>query len=384
MKKTIRIFVNAALLCFLLFSCKQDAIFYHISIEPPKKDPLIKGTPTNIVLVGGNIFAGSRNGSTIYCYDGSGWSQIAKPGGSLQDLATDGTDLYAIVYNGDIARGASMIKKYDTSAGTWDGSSSLEGYSIQTIYGAGGKIFAGAVRKSGNSCAILYLDGTNLVILKENTSLLTGAAEISGTGIFLAGGFAAEKNGVFLVNASFTDLSAPISGTEKVNIKGIIETGGKILAVSGDSTTSGRIFIYNTASEKFDPPTGAGLNFTGALSVWHQYDSSASVWKPALLLMGVHGTSKNNQGYREIVLNEDGTPPSSISIRAPGDNALSSVLEKAKYNAGIGQHPVHSILQVPPEIELSSATSEGTLPIFASTSINGLWSYRNGEWNAED
>ena len=543
-------------------SCNQDPIFYNISIEPPKRDPRIAGSPTNIIVLKDNIYAGSKHGTRIHRYDGSGWEDIDQPGGYIIDLAADGSYLYALVYNGDIMT-STMIKKFDPGAGTWTSNEyTLSGHSIQTIYGAGTEIFAGSYYnytlpsdESKWTYAILYLDATGLKIVKPDTSLLRGAAETSAEGIFLA----TAGSGVFLVNNGYSDFNDiksdleadALSGTSDTFMVGIIENEGNVFAVSNDSANGRNLYIYNAGVFSSN---SMGINMTGAMCVWYQHESTVSPptsvnvnppavtvtrggtqefsakvvglddqsvtwslseadedgtaidnngllkiddaetkvtltvtatsvenptiegtalvtladsgdldgyvtitgnpyvgntlkadtsklggtgtityewklddvgisganassykltegdlpgdisvtvtragmtgdvtsaaltvidpWKPTLLLLGIRG-SINNQGYREILLNRNTGVPSSYNIRTPGDSVPSSVTDRAKYNAGIGKHPVEAILQVPKEM-LPSAASEADIPIFASTTLNGLWSYRDGVWNAEE
>jgi hypothetical protein len=86
---------------------------------------------------------------------------------------------------------------------------------------------------------------------------------------------------------------------------------------------------------------------------------------------------------------DNGRP--TFNIKSPGDNSPTSVVNKAKYDAGIGTHPVESIFQLP---DYSSGgpfnyrdftdDPDWEPPIFAGTVKNGLWAYRKGEWNAEE
>jgi hypothetical protein len=85
-------------LILLLFSCSQDSVFVDISNELEPKDPLIDGSPTNIVAVKNRIYVGTRMSNKIFCYasnDGVlGWDTITLPSGYyLGQLATDGDDL---------------------------------------------------------------------------------------------------------------------------------------------------------------------------------------------------------------------------------------------------------------------------------------------------
>jgi hypothetical protein len=107
-------------------------------------------------------------------------------------------------------------------------------------------------------------------------------------------------------------------------------------------------------------------------------------------LAGIRGRGSSIvNGYREIVLDRDGFPTG--TVRMPGDETPSSVRNRARYTASIGRHPVEAIMQIPDTsrggpLDYSVFTSDPDWepPIFASTSRSGLWSYRNGLWNAEE
>jgi hypothetical protein len=122
------------------------------------------------------------------------------------------------------------------------------------------------------------------------------------------------------------------------------------------------------------------------MSVWLDRNNQ---WKPALLLLGIRGRGTSlNHGYREMVL-DNGKP--TFIIKSPGDDSPTSVVNKAKYDASIGTHPVESIIQLPdanmggPLYYRDFTDDPGWVPpIFSSLAKNGLWSYRKGEWNAED
>jgi len=145
--------------------------------------------------------------------------------------------------------------------------------------------------------------------------------------------------------------------------------GGNIVAVGADGT------VYTDIGGSFIN-FNAGVNFTGAMGVWLDRNNQ---FKPSLLLMGIRGRGSSlTHGYREMIL-DNGKP--SFNIKSPGDDSPTSVVNKAKYSAGIGTHPVESILQLPRDFTNDPAWDP---PIFAATSKNGLWAYRKGEWNAEE
>ena len=375
----------------IILSCNQDAIFYNISIEPEPKDPIIPGSPTNMTVVHNKIYVGTQQGRDVWFYNGAWGKLLPRPGGSIGGFATDGTDLYVLVFPTGEPMDSSMIRKFN--GGGWtDLYYAPAGYLIQNIYNADGKIFAGAQSRANYlSYAILYLDTvtSSFTPIKEGTSLLKGAAEASGE-IFLA----TAGSGVITIDGTNTIVQDPVPGTEGIIMTGIIETGGTIVAVSSTRDANGRIYLYDSTEQLFVAHPG-GVNFTGAMSVWKKYDSDTSTWNPALLLLGIRGEgTSTTHGYRELPLKNTGAP-ASTGIRAPGDDPFSTVKNKPKYTASLGKHPVHAILQTPDQSDggpLNYAANIATYgsgwqpPIFASTSRDGLWvySYADDQWNAQD
>jgi hypothetical protein len=377
-----------AILLLFLFSCSQDSIFYDISNEPEPKDPLIDGSPTNIVAVKNKIYAGTRFGNKIFCYANNngtlGWNTINLPSGYLGQLATDGEDLYALIFQNRDPLNSSEIRKYNISSNSWGTRYSLSSYSIQTIFGAGKRIFAGGQSGANRQdfAIIFFNNATNsLNIIKYGTSLLRGAAQDASGAVYLA----TAGSGMFIFNISkensdeISYSTTPVTGTEKANLNGIINVGGNIVAVGADGN------VYSNIGGSFNN-FNAGVNFTGAMSVWLDRNNQ---FKPSLLLMGIRGKGSSlTHGYREMIL-DNGKP--SFNIKSPGDDSPTSVVNKAKYAAGIGTHPIESIMQLQDvsnggPLNYSSYISDPDWepPIFASTAINGLWAYRKGEWNAEE
>jgi hypothetical protein len=95
-----------------------------------------------------------------------------------------------------------------------------------------------------------------------------------------------------------------------------------------------------------------------------------------LLLIGVKG-AVYNLGYREAWVNgSDG-----FALRSPGGSTQDSsirVEDKDKYSATLAKCAVNSLIQA------DDGSGGGWPVIFASTQKDGLWSYRNNEWNAEE
>jgi len=368
-------------LVLFLFSCKQDSIFYDISNEPEPKDPLINGSPTNIVAVKNRIYTGTRFSNKIFFYANNNgilaWDTINLPTGYLGQLATDGDDLYVLIFQNRDPLNSSVIRKYNISSNIWEMTYVKSGYSIQTIFGTGNMIFAGGqYQNNRQNFAIMYLDKTSnsLDIIKYGTSLLKGAAQNASGVVHLA----TAGNGMFTFNESSFD-TTPVSGTEKANLNGLINVGGYLVAVGADGT------VYSDIAGRFNN-VNAGVNFTGAMCIWLDRKNQ---FKPSLLLLGIRGQGTSlTHGYREMVL-DNGKP--TFNIKSPGDDSPTSVVNKAKYAAGIGTHPVESIMQLR-DVNNNGPLNYGSYtddpawepPIFATTAKNGLWAYRKGEWNAEE
>jgi hypothetical protein len=372
--------IPVLLLCFSILSCGQDSLFFDISNEPEPKDPRIPGSPTNIVVIRNQLFVGSRMGGGISRYASAGgnmeWHNIPTPGGSLGDIATDGEYLYALLFPTGNPLNASLIRRYNVDTNIWDLQLSIATHSIQTIFGAEGVLFAGAMLNDDHqNFSLLYLDPNtfSLTVMRSNTTLLTGAAMDRTGNIYLA----TAGCGIFRYSNGTIE-TQPESGTENANISGIISTGSTIVGVSSD----GIVYCQDAAGIFLRFSTG--INFTGALSLWA---NRANQWRPTLLLMGIRSMGSSlNQGYREMELDRNGFPI--LAIRVPGDESPSSVTSRARYAASIGIHPVETILQIPDGTVLNYGAFTGDPnwepPIFAGTSRSGLWSFRNGEWNAED
>lgn len=363
------------LFALFIFSCGQDPIFYNISLDEKPKDPRIAGNPTNMVIVGERMYVGTRHGRRIHYFSKTGWHTISNPGGSLGDLATDGTDLYALVFPKGEPTTSSAIKKYDVSAEKWDAGyisvdPSASGYKIQNIFGAGGKIFAGAMKES-TYAVLCYEPGDSLTVIKDDkdTKILSGAAE-SGGDIYLA----VSGSGVY----KFPDMDTKIPDVSG-NIVGIITTGAIVTAVSKDGNIY-TIAAGGTTVNLIKPKVRA---LSGALCVWYEQPDSSntdpSSWTPSLLLLGINGA----HGYLELEL-VGGIPTLDSTIKSPGNEKLPTSAEnkRAKYEASIGKKPVEGLIH-PVEL-FTSAVSQKDIPVFAATHQDGIWSCWAGTWNAED
>jgi hypothetical protein len=388
------------LLGFLVaVSCDQGPIFYTVSTETLPLEPLISGSPTNMVAFdpgsGPFLFVASGH---LYRYRGGGWGLSYSPGGKIIALAATDNYLYALCltgYNVDTTlwrMGGDGWQRVRSAAGDYP--------LIQSIHADpdGGRLFAGARRNSNTNeaYAILYLDDTNpgsplLKILATDTSILSGAAFRDGNHFLSTNG-----GGVFRVAES--DLAA-----NTVNVEHLPETGtqnynrefmGMIKLENDTFIAVERIggVLYKIMDDSFEKITTNGVALTtggyatGALALWEGTVSEAG-HSGKLLIAGIQGglyntvTQSYTYGYVEFDLNDDGSLNESALRRDQG--RLLSVSDNNRYMASIGKHSINHLFQAPPEVDPNRT-------FFASTQIAGLWSYRdrndgNGpQWNAEN
>jgi hypothetical protein len=395
-----------------LASCNQDSIFYDISIEPDPKDPLIKGMPANLVRLNNKIYTASLSSSVIWEYGNSGghWTMTTlDPGGSIRGMAGAGNYLYVLILTGQRPETA-QLKRIDLQnapadwtnpgaswedGGAWEpigmGGAAANYRRLQSIYSANGEVFLSAQRTGDErQYAIFYVNvnaGNELSLLKDKTALLQGIAWDGGDYYLATAG-----NGIF--KRSGSPGSAITGGPEQVSsgnlnlnsetllVMGIMNVGGgRIIAAAKNNLL---FYLEGTGFKTIS--TGGTNSLTGAMALWTDPDGTGE----QLLLLGAQGgTTSLNHGYREVSLDlslpegltgVNREPPDAgygtLYLNKPGAGVPSSVEpgETAKYEASIGTHPVLTIIQASPNDSL----------IFAGTSKNGLWSYRDKQWNAEE
>lgn len=330
-------------------ACDQSAIFYAISNEVEPKDPLIKGSPSKMVTFNGKSYVSNKY--RLWDYDGSSWHKSWQPGDYIFDIAASSDALYAIT-----GRDLPSELKKSTDGQNWVPLDSPSGKTPQSIFGAEDTLYACFSDTDGNY-SIYYDNSSTLSPLDMGTSLgregfLRGAVQVDGTYYLAtvdAGIFHADDPAGPFINAA---------DTGDKNITGVITVGSEILAVGSEG------HLIRGDSTNFTITENDDYSFSGALTLWPH---SA----PTLLLLG--GTRINlHHGYKEIKL-DTGALPGSIEIKEPGEISPSSVDNKEKYSGSLGIRVVNHLHQVP--------YGDGTL--FASTQMDGLWSYRN-EWNAEE
>jgi hypothetical protein len=404
------LFPLLVLIPFILLSCAQDAIFYYVSREVAPRDPRISGTPTNIVEFNGAVFAASK-GLHRYAPTSSGsgdavWDSPSppQPGFSIASIAVTNTYLYALSMGATelkrIHKGTAGLGNLDETTG-WETvsiNSDASGYPLlQTIYADSNRIFAGAknTTTTNNNFAILYGDDSapaalNLKLLKGTTGVLSGAVLEGGIHYLSTTKSYVDKtaNG----GGIYTVPDASLSGTPSVtgplkeyrDIMGLIKLGTQIIAIDRNGD------ILDLTPTNFTSLGSVGYTTAGSLALWYDpaawNNSSASPAdkEPKLLLAGISTLSNSyDNGYREIGLT-GGALATSFSVNEPGlpsDRVLTSDPDNTQYVSSLGTHPINFLYQVPYAIDKN-------MPVFASTQLNGLWSYKDRgdgpEWNAEE
>jgi hypothetical protein len=331
---------------FFVAACNQDPIFMMISNEVEPKDPLISGSPSKIVKTkDGAIYV--ANGS-LWKYSDGGWSQVDGPS-NIYDIAAVGSDLYLL------SVGESNCTVYKRGN---DGSVTLipnnSGYGmIQGIYSNGTKLYAGG---SNDSDAYVLLELNDSGQLDTKSSIGSPLAGVAGDY------YATARNGIHKIS---NDELVAGDGYSMAGIIKIDDADGSGTAKTIAVSSGGTIFdiTSNTLHE-------TSYNFTGGLAEYTPVNSNRK-----LLLIGIKG-SVYSLGYRETWIEGDGA----FSLRSPGGSSLDSTIpiaDQDKYSATLAKCAVNSLIQ-------ASENSNGWPIIFASTQKDGLWSYRNGEWNAEE
>jgi len=393
----------------------NDPIFHYISVEPPKAEPRIGGSPTNFVVFKNLMYVAS--GNKIFCYlnlepQGKKWEELT-PGGRIMQLAATDDYLYALCYqeserNAVLKRISDPIEIKVDVEGTksceihnnWEDAAVEKGdYNmLQSVYAAGKTVFIGAQNKITGSFGILIIgDDTtpaafNPLMTESTTGLLCGIAYDS-TDYYLCTNAIPVKvdesyvsTPIYIVNSLSYSLT-PLTKSSESSIgsfTGIINldtTNGsnKIVAIS----RAGKLYTMTSTTITEVPNVSIGENHfsTGALAIWTDGTSK-------LLLAGRQDSltytidSGYTYGYKELELDATGEIKAGSNFVEPGKNLPSSVGDdNARYVSTIGKNPVNYIFQ-------PSGSTPGAGIIFASTQKNGVWSYRERKdvfyWNAEE
>jgi hypothetical protein len=372
-----------------LVSCRQDPIFYTISRENKILDPIIMGSPTNLVYSQKHECIYVASGSTLHRYKDGVWDDPeapSKPGGKIVQLASSGDYLYALCFEDKDTDAVSSIKQFDGENWKEIGGDISNFYSAQHVYSAGDEVFISGVNSSIYSIAysILYLDENyETKILPGVTGEITGAVYYGGFYYIVT-----KNNGIFKTADPASGEASSIAGSEGYKFTGIINLGANVAAITRD----GNLYYVYPDSISVSIANFGSRFATGTLAVWQ------NPYNPGerLLLAGRQDEleySTNSgyvYGYLELEL-EAGSVKAGAVFVEPGLTAanVTSVFDRDNdgYKTSIGTYPVNSILQSPSEID-------SAMTLFASTQKNGVWSYRDRretgasepdwQWNAEE
>ncbi|MDR2595693.1 MAG: hypothetical protein LBC76_00075 [Treponema sp.] len=372
MKKQILLKIFFTFIILTFGSC-SDPIFKTISQEEKQLEPHIKGSPTNFVVLNGNMYVGS--GTTLYRYKGTNpsnpaigrWDDIPNVGnnGNIRQLAATSTFMYLLCGES----GRNVLRK-SSNGNSWANVHVPDDILVQSVYAANNQLFIGTGNYS--SYSIYEYDGNNFTFLiNSKNMLLNGVAYDSNNSVFylIAKDIDAETGNIFKYTAGSLPEQIPSSNP----FMGIISLGNSIVAISrngilcniGPNISPGPRLNGDGSSDKLA---------TGALEIWTDPNTSRK-----LLLAGRQDKMNYSvnylQGYQELEL-ENGKIKAGAAFRDPGLHSLSTVDNNASYKTNMEKNPVNYLYQ---------DSSDHIL--FASTQTNGVWSYRlRGDrwlWNAE-
>ncbi|HOJ98664.1 MAG TPA: hypothetical protein PLW34_03790 [Termitinemataceae bacterium] len=352
-----------------LGSCKFNPIFYEISKETAPKEALIKGSPSRIVELSNKLYV--ANGR-LWEYDGTTWSLMAsQPGaaGTVRAVAATNSALYALVVSGE---GTSTSAVYKLNSGTWSEVTNTTGYRVETIFGANTTLFAGGHNSSG-TYGVLYESSGSFATISglatlASTCTLVGAVHVHSTYYLAIAG-----SGIYSTSDLSSSVSGPISGSTNsdYNLNGLILVGSQVVATATTDDYDGGYLLVGNSSSFSQVYSNSSYYFTGALALWYApSDTTAD-----LLLVGFVNTSSSyTRGYLELALSS-GAMPGSISFKSPGEGSPTTVSDNDTYEQSLGRKAVTALHQGP-------NGASGVL--FASTSLDGLWSCRDQTWNEEE
>ena len=361
MKKLLIIPIFILLAVF--YSC-NDPIFFMISKEVPKIEPLIKGSPTNFVVFNGDVYVAS--GTILYKYRNGIWdSATFTPGGRIMSIAVANTYIYALCIGND----DKVSIKRAANPASWSDVPGINS-NVQSFYAINNQLFFGSRNNDSDSYSIYHIDTPSVPITDlTNVSMLRGVA-FDGTFFYIC-----TDNGIYHTTGFVSATLVPESnGKDFIGIIGIGSTNIVAITRSGVlySVTSGGVSVI--ADANFTDNRYA----TGALTLWGDNTTPNK-----LLLVGRQDinysvSSGYTYGYVEIkIVNNE----ISGSFNEPGIDTLTTVSDINMYVSSIGKNHVNHLFQAPFSVDQQ-------MRLFASTQKNGVWSYkvRNGvlQWNAED
>jgi len=368
MKKSCFYFILA--LVIALSACNEP-IFHTISVEPPKAEPRIDGSPTNFVVIGNAMFVAS--GKFIWKYESGSWTsyrqdklirQLATANIVIPTITPAIPILFALCVDGSV--------KFFTS-------SVIEAFEItdditNSIFAANDTLFL-----SDEDDSIFYIlsdfDGGD-ILYGGSTPL---KAELRGVAYDGSNYYLCTKSGIYYVNtlASTQSTVSLITGSA-IDFVGIIKLDNTVVAITRD----GKLYQVETSGVTEVASFGSRFS-TGALAIWTDGTNK-------LLLAGRQDKleyaidSGSTYGYMELEL--DSTATNGIKDGSdfvePGTADLSTVADYDRYVSTLRKNPVNHIFQAPSSVDTK-------MTLFASTQLKGVWSYRDhGDgktiWNAEE
>jgi len=381
MKKVFITILIPALLTLLLFSC-NDPVFHMVSQDRPALKPHIPGAPTNFVVYKDAIYVAS--GKRIWSYNNIDWTNGINVQPALEghkwigDIAATDEFLYIIIFtsSGNTSNGALWKSGDPSNPNSWiqvQTKEENEDLNIQTIFAAGSgaakRLFFSIRKYRQNIYDIYYLSDelaetpTSNRIIEGTivTNILRGAA-YDGENYYLAAGS--------IFKGTLESLSIISELPPGTNFLGIINTSPiHIAAISNDGTLYSVNPANGTPIHKL-----TGISNNGALAVWSNGTHN-------LLLAGRRNGSPTFGGYMEMDIAVGGSISPDARFREPGiAGEISSVNSSSRFITSIGKRSVNFLFQAP------NPEPEGRL--FASTHLDGVWSYRDRPndgwgWNAE-
>jgi hypothetical protein len=316
----------------LFFSCKQDAIFFHVSEEIEPKDPLIEGTPSKVVESSGDLYV--ANTKHLWKYSAGAWSALGRRGFAVSVAVTSN---YIYVRSNKF----NLFRSNDNGA-TWSLVSNLS--NVQAIYTANDILFI------SNLNTIYYLDDSGSDTPMEIKSSISGDGLLLRDAIYDGSDYylATKGEGIFTFPSLPVIDPPPITGSPGKVFHSLINANGTLYATGGG--------VWEVPS--FSNPVLSG-SYKGA-ALW----PNPAAGTPTLLLLGTE------EGYRALSIDAGGviTPSNVLYDSMPDGQAGYSMCEDNVVN----------YLYV---LNETSPAPYSAPVIFASTQTGGLLSYRNGSWN---
>ncbi len=328
MKLKHALILASCLAILITLSCTNPPIFAAIEQEIKLKKFSVRGPIASLLELNNTVYAATPEAVFSKSKWSSGeWSSIGSPGGFIQSLATDGTNLFAATAEG--------VYYYN---GGWS-----------KVPGGGSIVMIG-----GNNRVFGY-DGKNVYKI---TTAGIGNSILSKSGIFIGAGgeYFAFTDGVYKDGTPATVVAGSPSGIKS--------------ACGGDGTT---VFVL----------AGSSVYHYG--SSWSS--QAVSLSSPLSISYFKYGTNERilvgGKGYGEIKLSGATlTGASYISAGESGSTTPPSV--NAQYTSSIGAHslmPVMAVDRGGGNYTVFAGVNAGS--IYRNTGLWGFYSNGNVEWNRE-